>query len=204
MRSAINFNLRRLLTFRPPLDNTELCADCRHDLETYKSAEPPPNARFWRGYFVRTGEGYQILTLPGFIYVHFGELADLGPGKLAEARRGAITSVTGRGNSNINAAATLPDGAEAIARFISREIEEDPLRHVAQLLLEDCIALAENLRTTDPEQARGIVSDTLVGAAAAFPELQTRMKALRDLLEKPAGTASTEAPGGVPASQPKA
>jgi hypothetical protein len=202
MRAAINFNFRRLLAFRPPLDNTELCADCRHDLELFKTAEPPSNARLWHGYFLRAGEGYQILTLPGFVYVHFGELVELTPEKITEARRNAVASVTGRANSNINATFTLPDAAAAIARFVDRETEQDALHQVAQAIFENCIAQAEAVQETNREQAREIVSETLIGAAAIFPELQTRMKGLHAKLAEAAITPASEAPGALDDATP--
>jgi hypothetical protein len=197
MRTAINFNMRRVLTFRSPLDNTELCADCRVDLETYKSAETQANARLWHGFFLRAGEGYQILTLPGFYYVHFGELTALSLEKVAEARRGAMASATSRDDQNFNAFATLPDAAPAIARFVSREIEQDALRRVAQLIFENCIAQAEAMRETNVEQAREIASETLIGAAAPFPDLQAKLKALHEKLSVSASPVASEPPGGI-------
>lgn len=200
MRPAINFNFRRLITFRPPLDNTEFCADCRRDLEHYKSVEPPVNVRLWRGYFLREGKGYQILTLPGFVYVHFGTLAELESEKIASARQEAVTEVKDRDTGNFHLSLTLPGAIPAIGRFVARELDVDLLHRVAEVIFEKSIEQVEAVQATNPEHAREILSEHFIAAAAVFPELQAKLQSLRAKLtetaDAPVGEAAARKPAG--------
>ena len=177
MRAAINFNLARLLTFRSPFDNADFCADCRRDLETYKMADAPAGAQFWRGYFVRSGEGYHLLTLPGLIYVHFGDLASVDAENLAAMRRKAIVDVAVRGNCNFETHLDLADATEALCRFVERETEDEGLRDFARQIMEGITAKVEAIRDEDPEAGRAFARGVLP-AAAKFPEVKARLQAL--------------------------
>lgn len=182
MRPAINFNLRRLLTFRSPFDNAEICVDCLQDLESYKSKAAPAGARFWHGYFVRSGEGYHLFTLPGLVYVHFGKLADVDSDTLTRLRRKAIVDVAARGDCNYETHFDLPDATEALCRFLERETEDEGFQEFAGKILASCLAKAEAMRDSDLEQARAFASAALVSASTKFPELQARLQNMHDIL----------------------
>lgn len=195
MRAGIRFNVIRFLTFRPPWENTELCADCRRDLEDFRRADAPPGAGFWRGYFVRSGEGYHVLTLPGLVYVHFGELVRIDPDRLAALRRKAIGSVTQHGERLYEAHGDLSGTAEGLRRFVEAETESDGLRQLARKVLESSLAEAESLRDTNPAGAREILEATWAAAALKFPDLHARLQALHDrLIERTPGQPAPVSP----------
>jgi hypothetical protein len=205
MREAINFDLRRLITFRPPLANTEFCAGCRSDLEHSKTADPPADARLWRGYFLREGEGYQSLTLPGLVYLHFGELAGLELESIAGVRRRAVADVTDRDTHNLHLSFTLPEATPAICRFVEREIEVEWLHRAAEVIFEESIKQVEAVQTTNPDHAREILSESFIAAAVRFPDLQVKLQSLRAKLAEaaaaPVGDAA-ESAEATPARKP--
>ncbi|MEM7390880.1 MAG: hypothetical protein AAF492_00920 [Verrucomicrobiota bacterium] len=68
----------------------DLCENCEKAL-ILKAEEPRPDHLHFSGpRVVRSEEGYHVLSLPGFIYVHIGELADLDEAELEEGRQTAI------------------------------------------------------------------------------------------------------------------
>lgn len=182
MLPGVRFNLRRLITFRSPWDNPEFCADCRGDLETYKRADAAPGAGSWRGYFVRSGEGYHVLTLPGLVYVHFGEFARLDADRLAAFRRKSIGAITQRGDLLYEAHGDQSGSAEGLRRFVERETESDGMKQLAKNVLEASLAQAERLLDSKPAEAREIIDATRAAAALKFPELHAKLQALHDRL----------------------
>ncbi len=192
MRSGIRFSFGRLLTFRPPFDNTEFCADCRQDLENYQRSDAPPGARFWRGYFVRSGDGYHLLTLPGIVYVHFGDLEQVDMGRVGALRREAIGSVAVRGDLKYEAYGDLSENAVGLRRFVEHETEEKGLRKLAENVLTSCLAQAEAARDSDPKTALEITRVALDAAALKFPELHAKLKALQDSLAESAVAKPTQ------------
>jgi hypothetical protein len=193
MAPALNMSISRLLTFRRPWTNLELCADCRRDLATYRTATPDPRQRIWRGYFRHDGEGYQVLTLPGYFYVHFGDPAEMPEEKLAEGRREAKEA----GELHFSGGFSIPDDAEAIARFLTQEKEHEGLQGFAGAMLGKCIEMVETGEGAVPDNVRAITSDTMIAAAANFPELQVKLKSLREKLPPPE-PATAEATGAAP------
>ncbi len=191
MRPGLRFDFFRLLTFRPPFTNTEFCADCRRDLESYQLADAPPGARFWQGYFVRSGEGYHVFTLPGMVYVHLGEFAQVDAARLAALRREALGSITGRGDRKYELHGDLPAAAAGLRRFVERETEAEGLKELAEKTLASCLAQAEAIQDSDRETAREIVGVALPAAAPKFPELHARLQALHDRLAEGAKPKTT-------------
>lgn len=186
MRPGIRFDFFRLLTLRPPFVNTEFCGECRQDLENYRLADAPPGARFWQGYFVRSREGYHVFTLPGMVYVHLGEFAQVDPARLAALRREAIGAVTDRGDRKYELHGDLPAAAEGLRRFVESETESDGLKELAEKTLAACLTQAEALRDSDRETAREIVGVALAAAAPKFPELHAKLQVLHASLAESA------------------
>jgi len=68
----------------------DFCADCLVDLHEGRNAAPPENLRFAGPALVREEANYQVATLPGMIYVHFGPARRLTPQWIAAERAKAL------------------------------------------------------------------------------------------------------------------
>jgi hypothetical protein len=189
MSPSIVFNGRRFFTFRQPWLNTTFCSDCEQDLENYKRSEPRPNERLWNGYFVHEGNGYQFYTLPGFVYVHVGAATDFSAEALVAARRTAVAE----GKSGINFSATTntfnPSEHSAALALLARE-KNEILRDLARSVFERCVVLSEEHIPTEPDTVRALLSDELIAAAEDFPEVQAKLKAVREKVTAPAAGGS--------------
>lgn len=186
MREKITFSFRRFLTFRPPLENTELCTDCRADLARFRTTEPPPAERHWRGYHRRDGTGYSVLTLPGFFYVHFGNFADLDTAHLADKRRDSLTAkLAGDTISHLYTSSLSPADHTATLAHFWREQTTDELRSLVEPVLVGFLDLAEERLTADPAEARAILSDDLLPLLVDLPSHRPRFDALRAKLPPP-------------------
>lgn len=187
MYSNLFFSVGRFLTLRNPWKNTALCRDCEAELQHNMAVAPKPNERFWRGYLCRIEDGYQVLGLPGFVYVHFGEPLAEPDRELTEWRQQTAAAMAGD-DTVLSAATNTFDPWQhvpALARF-SRE-PEPTLRELAQKLFERIAAALTTMATTDPAEARSTLSDGLIEAAAPFPAVQAALAALRQRIAEPAG-----------------
>ncbi len=186
MRVNITFNFRRFLTFRPPLENTTLCTECRADLARFRTTEPPPNERHWRGYHRRDGTGYSVLTLPGFFYIHFGDFTDLDPAHLAAKRRDSLTTqLSSETKTHLHTSSFSPADHTATLAHLWREQDTDDLRSFVDSLLVRFLDVAEEHLTADPAISRAILSDDLLALLVHFPAHRPRFDALRAKLPPP-------------------
>lgn len=90
MSPKLVVDVTRLMSRRDPWRQRALCAACRADLAFSTAATPAPNVRFRGPYVVRSEADYQVLSLPGFVYVHLGPLRSLDGDRLFQVRREAI------------------------------------------------------------------------------------------------------------------
>ena len=67
-----------------------LCRKCLADLDAHQKIAPADNIRFMGPYMVRSEKNYHVITLPGFLYIHFGNIATLDQADLA-ANRATVT-----------------------------------------------------------------------------------------------------------------
>lgn len=184
MHRHIRFAGRRFITFRQPWENTSLCIDCRRDLEGYKTSKAKSHERLWNGYFVHEKAEYQTVTLPGFLYLHLGNPADLSIDAVAEARQSALASMK---SSDITFSATtntfdLNEQLDAVARF-ARE-HSDTLGYLVERILEQYASVVESMVESEPEAAGALKWDALIAASAAFPEIQVRFTTARQKLQE--------------------
>ncbi len=186
MQEKITVNIRRFFTFRPSLENTTLCTDCRADLARFRATEPPPAERHWRGYHRRDGTGYSVLPLPNFFYVHFGNFADLDPAHLADKRRDSLTAkLANDTNTHLYSSHLGPADHTATLAHFWREQTTDDLHSFVEPLLVRFLDLAEEHLTANPAISRAILSDDLLALVAAFPAHRPRFDALRAKLPPP-------------------
>jgi len=186
MRETVAFNVRRFFTFRPSIENTTLCTDCRADLARFRTTEPSATERHWRGYHRRDGTGYTVLTLPGFFYVHFGAFADLDPAHLAAQRRKSLTAkLANDTNTHLYSSHLGPADHTATLAHFWREQTTDDLHSFVEPMLVLFLDLAEERLTADPAEARAILSDDLLSLLVHFPAHRPRFDALRAKLPPP-------------------
>lgn len=186
MGETVAFNVRRFLTFRPPLENTTLCTDCRADLARFRATAPPATERHWRGYHRRDGTGYTVLTLPGFFYVQFGAFTDLDPVHLADKRRDSLDAKLARDTkTHLYSSRLSPADHTATLAHFWREQTTDDLHSFVEPLLVRFLDAAEQTLTADPTEARAILSDDLLPLLAAYPAHRPRFDTLRAKLPPP-------------------
>ena len=186
MRETVAFNVRRFYTFRPSIENTTLCTDCRADLARFRTTEPSATERHWRGYHRRDGTGYTVLTLPRFFYVHFGAFADLDPDHLAGKRRDSLAAqLSGDTQTDLHTSSFSPADHTATFAHFWREQTTDDLHSFVEPLLVRFLDLAEERLTADPAEARAILSDDLLPLLVDLPSHLPRFDALRAKLPPP-------------------
>lgn len=186
MRPHIVFNVRRFLTFRPPLENTVLCADCRADLARFRSEAPSATDRHWRGYHRRNGTGYTVLTLPAFHYVQFGDFADLDPAHLAAQRRDSLDAkLAGDTNVHLYVRDFSPARHAAALRHLWLENNLAEFRHFAADLVVRALDLAEQALPSAPEEARAMLNPDLAALLDHLPSHRPRFEAIRARLPAP-------------------
>ncbi|MFT7512257.1 MAG: hypothetical protein ACI9QL_001465 [Candidatus Omnitrophota bacterium] len=86
MNAAIQRAPLRLLVGRDPWLQK---GPCLADLQAYRTQPAPVNLRFLGPYFVRSEKAYHVLTLPGFAYIHVGDLDTIDREHLRSARKQA-------------------------------------------------------------------------------------------------------------------
>lgn len=77
----LNCIMNRELTVRPArvilpgpvMPQRNFCPDCQEELEEANKAEPPANIRFRSGYAIRSEPLYQVVSSPGFTFIHAGK-----------------------------------------------------------------------------------------------------------------------------------
>jgi hypothetical protein len=180
MRAQIGYNPFRVVLFRNLWKNTELCADCTKDLTAARTATPPANLGFHGKYFLRTEPGYVVLTLPGFMYVHLGPANTISRADLTKKHASALF---GRQKEKVNslqyASSTfdLEDHIPAL-KLLSQE-KVDAIHELTEKIFTFAAeASAESLKT-DAKEARSLLTDELIDAAAEYPEVQKRLKELQ-------------------------
>jgi hypothetical protein len=187
MYPSISFNVRRFITLRNPWTNTSLCTDCVADLARYKADATSSNLDFWHGFFRRSEEGYQVLGLPGLVYVQFGAPLSWPTAGLVQMRQKAIADMA-RGEYNFWGTAEGFDPTEhldAMARF-SQE-KNHVLRELAKSIFEELAGEGEKLAETQSIEEFEWLSDKLIATAKEFPEQQAKLVSLRENLSAPAG-----------------
>lgn len=197
MRERLVFRGRRFFTFRQPWENTMLCASCEQDLESYKTRDPKPNERLWQGYFVHEKPGYQFVTLPGFVYVHIGDAADITMEEVTDAREAAMVKMR-TGTTFTATTNDLDPSRHAAALGLLAQEDNESIRELARNIFERSVEISESLLAAEPEKAAAFVSEELILAAATFPELQTRLKAVREKVGAQIGSRALPAGSGVP------
>ena len=187
MYSSIAFNVRRFLTLRNPWKNTALCRECAEDLAQNKFRPASNRVDFWQGFYRRREDGYQVLGLPGLVYVHFGDAMTTPSEELLQTRREAITGMT-RGEYTLWATVETFDPWEHLEAFRRFCREEDPtLQGLARSLLDNILAKLEESAEADPDGALRALSDELILCAAGHSEQHARLLALREDLYSPPG-----------------
>ena len=176
MNTQISFRISRLLTARAPLGNTTLCAFCRHDLENMKLNDLP-DSRMLGPYFIQDFASYQMLTLPGFIYVHFGPRTEIQRIELEGKRREALMATHQGG---LWTGTNTFDPAKHIESLISlAKGQNSALSGLLRDLFTLCAEQAESSLERDVDWARRLTSPELIAAAFEFPDLQQRLQLAR-------------------------
>jgi hypothetical protein len=194
MRPHVTFHFRRFLTLRQPWGNTSFCADCERDLESFKTASPKPNERLWHGYFVHEKTGYQILTLPGFVYVHFGAATELSKGTLDDVRRATIADMNRKGTTFTATTNSIDPAQHTEALTLLLREKNDVLHALAKGIFEKGASLAESLAESEPEAARGLTSEAILSATKELPEIQAKLQAVRRKLTEAIAAGSETKP----------
>lgn len=142
MRMTLKFQVSRWLTFRDPITQHELCADCRADLQAQAAGPAPGNLRFVGSVLVRSEPGYHVLSLPGHAKLQVGPLTD------ADCATFAAWAKAGPENprdDSLRYQATVTDmDVDKLAEVIGRA-KQDPLDIIRQATeaLEKAVKSAE-------------------------------------------------------------
>ena len=187
MSSAINFQIRRFLTLRNPWTNTTLCQDCTDELARNKAATANAKFDFWRGYFRRKEDGYQVLGLPSLTYVNFGEPLAEPPEDLVQLRR-ELMSEMARGESLGRWTVRRFDPWENFAAFnrFTRE-KNDQVRAIARRVFDSIVVELEEHADTESARILELLTDEFIAAAQDFPEQHEKLVAIREEASAPAG-----------------
>jgi hypothetical protein len=184
MYSSLVFHGRRFFTFRNPWTNISLCKACAADLARNKTRTADGRFGFWGGYFVRHEEGYQVIGLPNWNYVHFGEpLRDV-PDSIVADRQEAIVQIT---RGDYEACSTVADlnPWEHMPAFTRWTRDDRPgMQELAAGVFEKIVRQVEAM---PDEEALPYLTDDFIAAAAPFPAIKERLVALREDLSAPAG-----------------
>ncbi len=193
MQPAIIFNGRRFITLRQSWQNTELCVDCRQNLTDYKVADSKPNERLWHGYFVHETPIYQVVTRPGFIYLHVGEAADLSLTAVNEARQTALISLQ-KGDTYLLATSNSFEFGEHLPALEQLRHEKSSIfADMAESYFTKSAGLIESMVMSEPDSVRTLPWDALIAAAAAYPAAQATLTSARLKLENAAPPAPATA-----------
>lgn len=76
MNKTVRVHIGRLLTFRNPVKQHELCEKCKAELAESSKLSPPANLRFAGPVLVRSEAGYSVLSLPQCAEVVLGNLTE--------------------------------------------------------------------------------------------------------------------------------
>jgi hypothetical protein len=170
----------RLLTFRDAYANAALCPDCQRDLEIARSSPASDFDRFRGKYLIHLGKGYQVMSLPGFIYVHFGESEGISDADLERERLAG--QATKRKGGLYEPLVRVPEfepenHLEALSNF-SKESNQ-LLKQIAKGIFEQVISEAESNRKADSGAKPVEISDGLINAAGEYPDIQAKLRQLR-------------------------
>jgi hypothetical protein len=81
-----------------PRSQDDLCARCRQDLEAYLKIEAEPGLRFSGPVLIRSGRGYHVISLPGFVELYVGSLGKLDYRDILVDARRASAGLRGGGS----------------------------------------------------------------------------------------------------------
>lgn len=139
MRMTLKFQVGRWLTFRDPITQHELCADCRAALQNATTNAAPSNLRFMGPVLVRTEPGYHVLTLPDHAGLLIGELTDQDYDEfVAWVKAGPEDPLN---DSQRYHATTKNMDPDALLEVLARIKKDDPMKiiHTAAAALENFI-----------------------------------------------------------------
>ena len=173
MRPEIRFTFHYswLLTLRNPWEdvNVELCALCTADLLRARATPDAGKNRFWQGYYLQARAGYQILSLPHFTYVHFGDEQTLAFDEVHAWRVQALKNIA----AESFVCGHLEPGAHcaALADLVEQRSE------VAEVFLRNLGVMMKDYSA--PPQAHARVLEAYIAMTAKWPDLQQQFRDLR-------------------------
>ena len=131
MSPNLQSSFSRFITGRNPWLQNEFCEDCHKDMAGYKSLKVDASLRFRGPYIIRTEAHYQVISLPGFVYVFIGPPEKLDWDKVEKDRALTIKKLK-RPKQIIGFMELFPVSRSVGEQYLD-EVEADPYPFVRDL-----------------------------------------------------------------------